>query len=242
MADFALDRRDAVARCLLTALARRERAGRAPQRLLEGGLATWEQLRGNLRLQHLLALLAEDAAVRFPLPADLRRVLADDTAVDLTRVGHDVVGGWLRAITPAALDASRGEAIGDYARALGLPVRFAGAELHKLQADKRVLELPGTGGMLVARALERSPDAYLHTNATVLTSTWADRAMAGLVAMECDAPGVDFVVDDPELAWATEPDQRNRFDLVFGLMPDKGGLFHQAMLTSRFPAATIVLV
>jgi hypothetical protein len=240
LTDFTLERRDVVARCLLTAIARRERAGRAPVRLTEPDLATWEQLRGNLRLPDLLALLAEDAAVRYPLPADVRRVLGADA--DLSRLTDTTVYTWLRALTPAVLDATRAETITDYARALGLPSRFAGADLHKIQTDKRVLELPGTGGQLVARALERSPEAWLHIHTTVLTSTWADRAMAGLVAMEWDAPGVAFVVDDPQLTWATAPEQRNRFDLVFALQPEKGGAYSELALASRFPAATLVLV
>lgn len=243
MADFSLDRRDIVARCLLTALARRERAGRAPHRLLEPGLATWRQFEGNLGLRHLLALLAEDASVRFPLPADLKRVFGvDAVAADLSRVPDVAVYTWMQALTPSVLDSPRSDAIGDAAKALGLPTRFAGADLHKIQADKRVLELPGTGGQLVARALERSPEAYLHTNATVLTSTWADRTLAGVVAMEWDAPGVAFAVDDPDLAWATEPDQRNRFHLVLGLQPDKGGAWDATTVAARFPAATVVLV
>ena len=237
MAELTLDRRDTVARCLLNALARRERAGRAPLRLLEPGLATWEQLRGNLGLPHLLQLLAEDAAVRFPLPADLGRVFG--APVDLGKVPNPTVYSWLQAL-PAVLDLSRTDAIVDYAKALGLPSRIPDPK-RTIQADKRVLELPGTGGQIVARALADGP-AHIHTNATVLTSSWADRAMAGLVAMELDAPNVDFAVEDPTLAWATEPEQRNRFDLVFGLSPERGGGWDRAALEGRFPAATVVLV
>jgi hypothetical protein len=240
LAGFEIDRRDALARCLLVALARRERAGRAPLRLLEPGLATWKQLAGNLRRPHLLALLAEDAAVRFPLPADPRRVLGAEA--DLAKVSEPTLFSWMEALTPEVLDRPRADALAEHARILGLPHRFAGADLHKIQADARVLELPGTGGLLVARALEKSPDAHLHTNATVLTAGWADRAMAGLVAMEWDAPGVDFVLDDPELKRSTDPDQRHRYDLVFGLAPDKGGAWDAATLAARFPAATLVLV
>jgi hypothetical protein len=239
--DLVQNRRNAVARTLLRALARRERSGRAPARLTEPGLATWKQLKGNLGLQHLLALVAEDASVRYPVPADLSRVLDTDSQ-SLAKIPDNVVDGWLRELTPDLLDAPRSEAITDYARQLELPTRYAGADLHKIQADKRVLELPGTGGQLAARALERSPDAYLATNCTVLTSSWAERALGGLVAMELDAPGVDFLRDDPDLAWATEPEQRNRFDLVFGLLPEKGGKWDAGTLQSRFPAATVVLV
>ncbi|MES2638061.1 MAG: hypothetical protein V4850_01205 [Myxococcota bacterium] len=240
-ADFIQNRRNTIARCLLRALARRERSGRAPARLTEPGLATWVQMKGNLELQHLLALVAEDAAIRFPIPADLGRVLDVDSQ-SFSKILDNIVDGWLRELTPDVLDAPRPDAIADYAKLLELPTRFAGADLHKIQADKRVLELPGTGGQLVARALERSPEAYLHTNCTVLTASWAERTLAGLAAMEWDAPGVDFTRDDADLAWATEPDQRHRFDLVFGLLPEKGGRWDTATLQSRFPAATIVLV
>jgi hypothetical protein len=242
MADFVLDRRNTLARCLLLALARRERAGRTAPRLLEAGRATWVEFKGNLEHQHLLALLAEDAAVRFPLPADLDRVIGSRVAHGFGHIPDVMVREWLMALKPEPVDAARQEALSGYARSLDLPTRFAGADLHKIQADKRVLELPGTGGQLVARALERSPDAYLHTNCTVLTASWAERAMAGLVAMEWDAPGVDFVVEDAELGWATDPEQRNRFDLVFGLLPEKGGRWDLGTLMSRFPAATVVLV
>jgi hypothetical protein len=239
MSDLTLARVDVLARCLLIALARRERAGRAPQRLLEPGLATWKQFQGNLDLPHLVALLAEDAAVRFPLPADPRRVFGANA--DFSKLPSTSIFTWLMSL-PGQAAADRQEILAEYARELELPHRFAGADLHKIQADKRVLELPGTGGQLVARALEKSPDAHLLTNTTVLTSSWADRAMAGLVAMELDAQSVDFVREDPELAWATHPDQRTRFDLVFGLQPEKGGAYDAKTLANRFPAATIVLV
>lgn len=242
MAEYALEQRDRLARCLVRAMARRERSGRVAQRLTEPGLATWTQLKGNLRHHHLLALIAEDTAVRYPLPADLGRVLGRELARGFSHIPDGMVYGWMQELTDDVLGASRSDAITDYARVLDLPSRFAGADLHKIQVEKRVLELPGTGGQLVARALEKSPDAYLHTNCTVLVGAWAERAMAGLVAMEWDAPGVDFVRDDEDLAWATDPEQRHRFDLIFGLHPDKGGRWDASTLTSRFPAATLVLV
>ena len=146
------------------------------------------------------------------------------------------------ALSEDALRADRGDSLAEAARVLGLPHRFAGASLHKLQAATRVLELPGTGGQLVARALDRSPDATLHVNCTVLTADWADRALAGLVAMEFDAPHQDFIHADPDLAWASGPEERGRFDLVFGLLPDKGGRWTEDTLRGRFTQATLVLV
>lgn len=242
MPEFAVDKRNLLAEQLVTALARREHAGRASKRLTEPDLATWRQFRGNLGHNHLLALVAEDAAVRFPLPASPAAVLRDPAAPSLREVPHVQVVQWLSALTQEALGAPRSEALTQAARALDLPHRYAGASLHKLQAATRVLELPGTGGQLVARALERSPDATLHINCTVLTGGWADRAMAGLVAMEFDAPNQDFVHHDPDLQWATSPEQRARFDLVFGLHPSKGGSFDETALAGRFPQATLVLV
>ncbi len=239
---FVIEQRDCVAQQLLVALARREHAGRTPKRLLEPSLGTWNQLKGNLNHAHLLALVAEDAAVRFPLPADLARVLGEDAAQDFAKIPPVRAYEWLQHITPEALDTSSSDAIASAAKALGLPFRYAGANLHKLQTGTRVLELPGTGGQLVARAMTRSPDATLHVNCTILTRDWADRALAGVVAMEFDAPHQDFIRDDPDLAWATSAAERGRFDLVFGLDPDKGGAFDADTLSSRFPVATIVLV
>lgn len=240
--EYNLQRRDILAHQLLIALARREHQDHPPRRFLEAGLATWNELKGNLRLPHLLALAAEDTAVRFPLPADLARVLGEDTALRFDAIAHVTVYTWLQALDAAALYAPRTQALEQYARALELPHRFAGADLHKLQEATQVLELPGTGGQLVARALERSPGAYLHVNTTVLTGTWADRAMAGLVAMEWDAPHLDFAQDDDDLTWATDSDRRGDFDLVFGLQPGKGGKWDAATLQTRFPRATVVLV
>jgi hypothetical protein len=242
MSDFILDRRNTLARCLLLALARREQAGRGHRRLLEPGRATWAQFRGNLSASALLAILAEDASLRFPLPASLAAVLGSAPRHGFDEIPEGQVAEWLGELKPALLESSRVELLAHYARSLDLPHRYAGADLHKIQATAKVLELPGTGGQLIARALERSPDAYLQVNGTVLTQSWAERAMAGLVAMECDAPDTHFVVDDPNLVWATNPEHRNTFTLVFGLSPEKGGRWDAPTLASRFPAATVVLV
>lgn len=242
MSEPVLVQRDRVAEQLMLALARREHHNRATARLTEPGLPTWKAFRGNLSYHHLLALLAEDAAVRFPLPADVNAVLQASTTQSLADIPANTVVHWLDQLTVDRLGADRADALAAMARALGLPHRFAGASLHKLQSATRVLELPGTGGQLIARALERSPDAVLHVNGTVLTSGWADRAMAGLVAMELDAPHQRFIHDDPDLSWAADPDNRSRFDLVFGLLPEKGGHYDKNALEQRFPVSTIVLV
>ena len=240
---------DTLARLLLRALARREARDLAPRRLIDPGQGAWKQFAHNLEPNHLLALLAEDAATRFPLPADPEVVLQKLGGRGFASVPETTVVGWLRELEarpdgelPEAVTADASDALRDAAQALGLPTRFAGASLHTVAASTRVVELPGTGGMLLHRALAKSPDARLHVNGTVLTSTWQDRALAGLVAMEVDAPGVDYVHHDPDLAWAAGKDQRGRFDLVFGLQPAKGGAFGEAELALRFPAATVVLV
>ena len=239
---FTLEQRDILAHQLIHALARREHSGRAPKRLLEPGRATWQQFRGNLREPYLLTLLAEDSAVRFPLPADPNHVLQPSSRLTFADIPRVKVFSWLEELTTERLNRSRGDALTSAAAALKLPNRFAGSNLHKLQPGSRVLELPGTGGQLVAKALEKSPDAVLHVNCTVLTGSWAERAMAGIVAMEFDAPHIDFIREDPDLAWATSTSERSRFDLIFGLQPDKGGQLDAETLSSRFPLATVVLV
>jgi hypothetical protein len=236
---FDLNALQSLTGCFLGAVARREHRGRAPSRLLEAGRATWTQFRGNLNLPHLVGLLAEDVAVRFALPADLRRVAGPENPYRWSDVADPVVHRILASLGEESLVEPTASALARWSKDLGLPSRFAAASLHKVQSTRRVLELPGTGGHLAARALESSPEAFLHTNFTVLTSDWRDRALAGLVAMELDAPHVEFIHQDPDLAFATDPARRNDFDLVFGI---KSGPWSEADLVPKFPRATLVLV
>lgn len=241
MPDFDLNHLSTLAACFVEALMRREWAERAPRRLTEPGRTTWRDFRGNLEHQHLLALVAEDVAVRFPLPADPRAVALDPSGPRFEALSDPSVRGLLdRAEEARELDPAR--ALERWARRLDRPTRFRGTDLRPIQAAHRVLELPGTGGLLAARALQVSPEAWLHTNVTVLAADWRDRAMAGLVAMELDTPHVDFVVTDAALEWAAAPERRGQFDRVIGLAAEKGGGFDAEGLVGRFPRASIALV
>ncbi len=70
------DQQDAAlfATATLHALAREETLGRRTPRLLEPGLATWQQFRGRMDVQNLL--LVEDGAVTRPVAFDARAILA----------------------------------------------------------------------------------------------------------------------------------------------------------------------
>ncbi|TVQ88637.1 MAG: hypothetical protein EA397_16860 [Deltaproteobacteria bacterium] len=228
----------------IQAIARMEHSGARPVRLTEPGRATWRQFKGNLDLPDLIALLAEDLAVTYPIPGDPSVVLgrAADGHRGFAAVPSTTIFDALQTLTSETLTGDRRTTLLGWARHLDVPARFAGADLRKIKATDRVVELPGTGGLLCARALETSDEAFLHTNCVVLTKDWSDRALAGLVAVEHRAPNTDFIWQDPELARATARDHRETFTLVFGLQPEKGGTFAEKDLQGRFPNAAIVLV
>jgi hypothetical protein len=225
-----------LAKCLVEALARREAADQAPQRL--GKLDDWKAFKGHMDHSHLLGLLAEDTAVRFPLPADAAAVAESPSAPSFGRVTDSQAQGMIFH-AKKALDLTQRDTLISWGKRLE---RRGWDVPRKVQSTMRVLELPGTGGLLAARALEKTDDAYLHTNFTVLAQDWRDRAMAGLVAMEHNAPNTDFVFTDPELTWATDSTRRNTFDLVLGLSDTHGGRWSEATLKERFPRADIALV
>jgi len=225
-----------LAECLLEAIARRERGDGITKRLTDS--KTWAAFRGNMENPQLLAIIAEDAAVRFPLPADLAAVAEVPNALPFTKLQPVQVQAMLDQL-PNALPLSSRDALARWGKRLD---RRGYDVPRKVQASTRVLELPGTGGLLAARALEKTDEAYLHTNFTVLAADWKDRAMAGLVAMELDTPNTDFVHTDPDLTWATDSARRRDVDLVLGLTPAHGGIWDEATLRERFPRADIALV
>lgn len=225
-----------LASCLVEAIARREQSSGATQRLAD--TKTWKAFKGHMDNSHLLALVAEDTAVRFPLPADPTAVAESESAPSFSKLSDPQVHAMLQQIGDALPLSSR-DALARWGKRLDL----RGYDVpRKIGASTRVLELPGTGGLLAARALEKTDDAYLHVNFTVLAADWKDRAMAGLVAMELDTPNTDFVVSDPELAWATHADRRRDYDLVLGLSQAHGGQWDEATLRERFPRADVALV
>ncbi|MCA9674837.1 MAG: hypothetical protein KC464_07350 [Myxococcales bacterium] len=234
---------DDYARALLHALARDEAAGRRTPRLTEAGLATWQRFRGRLGAADLLRLLAEDAAVGYPIPFDLRTHAAE---LDLARVDDDLVEAWLRDLPSLDLAQPGPAYLEDQAKRLGVPSRLARTELHQVKQHQKVLELPGTGGQLSYHIVTTQDEPTLQVNCTIACGDWRELALAGIAALDAGAPpDADFIVPATaaELASDQHPLRQKRFDFVVGLRPDKGGKFAVAdQLALWFHGARIVLV
>lgn len=230
------------ARALLLAIARDEAFERRPPRLTEPGQATWQRFRGRLDSADLFRLLAEDAAVVHPIPFDPARVGAP---FELTSLDDQVVDELLAALPTLDLALAPAAYLEQQARLLGVTPRLARSELHQVKPHQKVLELPGTGGLLAHHLVTTQPGLALQKNVTIACDGWREATLAGIAALDVAAPQTDFVV----LAAAadlTSPDHPLRqlsVDFVVGLRPDKGGKLHAAeQLALWFHGAKIVLV
>lgn len=219
----------------LLALAREEALGRRPKRLLEPGLATWQQFRGRMGARELLELLCEDAAVTqpsaFAVPDELR---------PLGELPADQVQAWVELLPALALDVAGEDYVAEQAKRLGLPTRMARAGLHKVLSHQKVLELPGSGGQLSYFVASRD-DVFLKDVFTIACTGWADAALAGLISVELGLSGGEApIVLDPTLQGLREAG--TPFDFVVGLERDKGGSFSKRDLQEWFPHAIVLLV
>lgn len=234
---------DEYARALLHALARDEASGRRSPRLTEAGLATWQRFRGRLGSADLLRLLAEDAAVGYPIPFDLQRYAAE---LDLARLDDELVDAWLRDLPGLDLTQPGAAYIEDQARRLDVPTRLARKELHQVKQHQKVLELPGTGGQLSYHIVTTQDEPTLQVNCTIACGDWRELALAGCVTLEGGAPpGSELIVaaSAAELASDEHPLRQQRFDFVVGLRPDKGGKLDIAdQLALWFHGAKVLLV
>jgi|JI10StandDraft_1071094.scaffolds.fasta_scaffold64410_2 hypothetical protein len=227
---------------LLRALARDEALGCRPPRLTEAGLATWQRFRGRLGSAELVQLLAEDGAVVYPLPFDPARVRAP---FDLAQLDDDVVDDLLRALPMLPLTQPAAEYIDDQAKRLGVTPRLARSELHQVKAHQKVLELPGTGGLLAHHLVTTQEGLSLHQNCTIACDGWRELTLAGVIALDREAPRTDFIVaaSAADLTDPAHPLRQASFDVVVGRRPDKGGQLHAAdQLALWFHGAKIVLV
>ena len=232
----------AYAAALLHALARDEQAGRRPRRLLEPDLASWKRFKGRLTEADLVRLLFEDAGavVGFEVPFQ-----AAELGLDLEQLPNFVAQGFVRALSELQVDAPSADYIAAQARLLGLSTRLARSDLHVVKPHQKVLELPGSGGQLAHHLVSTQEGVTLQDNLTVACSTWQERTLAGVVALDLGAPNTDFIqaVDVRALREPEHPLRQRRFDFVVGLHPDKGGLFRaENQLDIWFSDAKILLV
>ena len=227
---------------LLRALARDEALGRRAPRLTEAGQATWQRFRGRLSSADLFRLLAEDGAVLHPIPFDPSRVRAP---FDLANLDDDVVDTFLAQLPTLALTAPPAAYVDDQARRLGIPPRLARSELHQVKPHQKVLELPGTGGLLAHHLVTTQDGLTLQQNVTIVCDGWRELTLAGVIALEREAPRTDFIVaaTAADLADPDHPLRQLGVDFVLGRQPEKGGKLNAAdQLALWFHGAKIVLV
>ena len=218
------------------AIAREEARDERNHRLLETGTSsTWNQFRGRLGPADLLALLAQNAAVKHPVPFDPSRTLGMRDAFD--RLAGSTAESLITEARAQAMDLGAGDYLTAQAKRLGVPSRLARADLHVVKANQRVLELPGTGGQL-AHHLTHKHDLPFREVFTIACGNWREYALAGIAALDCRSLGEPRLLLDPELAKCRD----GAFDMVVGLHPDKGGRFTPRQLEGWFPKIPVVLV
>ncbi|HLL22465.1 MAG TPA: hypothetical protein VK427_10055 [Kofleriaceae bacterium] len=226
---------------LLEAIARDEAAGRRPARLTEPGLATWQRFRGRLGNADLLRLLAEDGAVVHPIP-----FAADRVGVSLDEIDDAVVDDFLAKLASNDLKRPGPGYIEAQAQRLGVPTKLARSDLHQVKRHQKVLELPGTGGQLSHHLVSTQPDLTLQGHCTIACGTWAELALAGIVALDLGAPNSDVIFTATAESLASDdkhPLRQQRFDFVVGLKPEKGGkLVAMDQLELWFHGAKLLLV
>jgi hypothetical protein len=230
------------AAALVHALARAEVAGRRPARLTEPKLDTWSRFRGRLTSADFVSLLFEDAAVTHRVPFDPSAV---GGPISLDQLSDAVTDDWLRGLTTLPLAKTSAEYILEQALLLGLPTKLARSELHVVNPHQKVLELPGTGGQLAFHLASTQRDLTPQDNFVVACGSWQELTLAGVVALELNAPHTDFATSVPvdDLRSVDHPIRQRSFDFVIGIHPDKGGLFRvEDQLAIWFPAAKIILV
>lgn len=228
------------ATALLEAIARDEAAGRRGVRLTEAGQATWQRFRGRLGSADLLRLLAEDGAVVHPIP-----FAPDRVGVSLDRLDDDGVDRFLAELPSRDLLRPGPEYVEAQAQRLGVPTRLARSELHQVKPHQKVLELPGTGGQLSHHLISTQPGLTLQVNCKIACGTWAELALAGIVALDLGAPNSDTITPATaeDLKHDQHPLRQQHFDFVVGLRPDKGGKLAAAdQLELWFHGAKLVLV
>lgn len=223
----------------LHALAREEVAGRRNKRLLEPQHLSWERFRGRLGSAAFSLLLLEDGAVTHPAAFDVPGLLGGTDA--LTALPDAQVEALLAGITESSVAGAGADYLQAQAQRLGIPHRFARSKLPtSIRAHHKVVELPGSGGLLAHHLCSTLEGLYFQDVFTVTCASWQERLLAGLVALELGVGGTLPILEDPALE-----EVRQRVlapDFVLGLSPDKGGLFSEEQLRTRFPSSLTTLV
>jgi hypothetical protein len=214
----------------LRAIARLERTGDVRQRrLTETGLAHWRRFSRHPGLRDFIGILHEDLASAFPLPFDFTRWPADPLAnLDEATAGQLVEqaarpddSDTLTFLRSAALD-------------LGLPANGAIADLPRLGASEKALEMPGSGGRIAAQQALSQPSISFAEDFTFVAPTFAERLVIGLAAVELRA-NEPRVLDGAQAAIFL---RENRIDRVLGVSGSReaADLAAQLNLKARWSA------
>ena len=200
----------------LSSIARLEAAGEKPARLTDPDHQRWARFRRSLGWRDYIELLHADAAGSFPEPFDLSRwaglpldVTADAAELLVRRNAQP------SAAEPAAYLRAKAEE-------LGLTSRGALSDLPVVQPREMVLELPGSGGRLMAHLALSQGNLDVQRQFTVVAASPAERVLIGLSIVEARA--------NPPTIWlASELEARlekARVDRVFGLAVAAEGWAH----------------
>lgn len=195
----------------LRSIARIERRGdlRRGARLTEPGHEKWHRMRRRLDWADFVELLHEDLASAFPSPFNLMRWDNPPLAALTPKLAEDLVTAAARAddCDPVAF-------IRDAARALGLPSGGNIADLPRVQASHKALELPGAAGRIALQQVLTHKDLSLHEHFAFVADTDAERLLIGLVCVELRS-------NLPRIFRTAELRQHiaagSRFDRVFGI-------------------------
>lgn len=191
----------------LSSIARLEASGLKPPRLTDPDHARWARLRRALGWRDYIELLHEDAAGGFPEPFDLARWVT--LPLPLSETDAELL---IRRNGRASIR-EPDDYLRERAEALGLTSAGALSDLPVVQPREAVLELPGSGGRLMARLAISQGNLDIERQFTLVAADPAERILIGLSIVETRA--------NPPTIWAAaELEERlakARFDRVLGL-------------------------
>lgn len=195
----------------LRSIARIERRGdlRRGARLTEPGHEKWHRMRRRLDWADFVELLHEDLASAFPYPFNLMQWDNPPLAALTPKLAEDLVQDAARPDNTDTLAFIR-----DAARALGLPPGGNIADLPRVQAAQKALELPGAAGRIALHQVLTHKDLSLHEHFTFVADTDAERLLIGLVCVELRS-------NLPRILRTSELRQHlaagSRYDRIFGV-------------------------
>ena len=204
--------------CLAVATLLRHRGGQdQAEILLFEPTAPVSSLKGKLERSDLLELTLRDKAVEAPLPfAELLDLGGDWQAVDDRDLAqHAADAEHTAQLPPDEFLAHCWQCL------MARPFPVIPPQMPTFDRADRLLELPGTAGLLARTVLQSQPHLGWAANFVVAVRDRAEALLAGLVALECRLSSTRIlsergaVVIDPSLSSLTV--RSRRYDAVLGI-------------------------